>query len=76
MIRAMAALPRFFLLAAIAAVALWLTTAVYPFVLLAKVILAASAAGLVLSLLYVHDFMPWEWQHKVLWFKRWFGATR
>jgi hypothetical protein len=39
-------------------------------------ILAASAAGFVLSLLYVHEFMPWEWQHKIFWLKRWLHASR
>lgn len=74
MMRRMSALPRFFILAAVAGLALWATAAPYPFTLLAKFIVAASAAGLVMSLLYVHDFMPWEWHDKVVAWKRFFHS--
>ncbi len=61
----MSAMPRFFFLTAIAGLALWVTDAPYPFPLLALIIMGGSAGGFVLSMAYVHSFMPWEWHLKV-----------
>ena len=73
----MSALPRFFFLTALAGLALWLTAAPYPFPLLATFIMAASALGFVLSMAYVHEFMPWQWRTKMAAGRRvWRSLTR
>ena len=61
----MSALPRFFFLTALAGLALWFTGAPYPFPLLAKFIMTGSVMGFVLSMAYVHEFMPWQWRAKM-----------
>lgn len=66
----MSALPRFFFLAGVAGLALWLTGAPYPFPLLGQVIVACSAGGFVLSAAYVHAFMPKDWQMRTAWLRR------
>lgn len=65
MLGCMSALPKFFILAALAGAALWLADAPYPFPLLAKFIVACSVAGFILSAAYVHAFMPWVWDAKL-----------
>ncbi len=70
MLARMSVLPRFFLLAGLAGLALWLTGAPYPFPLLATFIMACSAAGLVLSVIYVHAFMPGLWDARVAGLRR------
>jgi len=69
----MSALPRFFSITAVAGLLLWLTDAPYPFPLLAMVIVGASAGGLLLSLSYVHAFMPYEWARMITPVRRLFG---
>lgn len=61
----MSAMPRFFVLTALAGLALWLTGAPYPFPLLAMFIIGGSVAGFILSITYVHSFMPWQWRTKL-----------
>ena len=66
----MNAMPRFFVLSAAAGVLLWLAGGPMPFPFLGKAILAASAAGFVLSTTYLHEFRPWQWRTKVAMLRR------
>jgi len=66
----MNALPRFFVLSAIAGVALWLSGGPMPFDFLGKAILVASSAGFVLSSTYLHEFRPWQWRSKIVVMRR------
>ena len=68
-------MPRFFVLGALAGLGLWLTAPAYPFEMLAKLITGASLAGLVVSLTYVHEFMPWQWRAKIVALRRLWRAV-
>lgn len=60
--RAMSVLPPFFLLAGLAGGFIWLVPAPNPFPILGELIVGASVAGFVLSITYVHAFLPQQWQ--------------
>ncbi|MDQ6620084.1 MAG: hypothetical protein M3Z31_10375 [Pseudomonadota bacterium] len=61
----MSALPRFFFITTIAGLALWLVQPPAPFPLLGMFIFGSSVCGLLLSLAYVHAFMPAAWQRMI-----------
>jgi hypothetical protein len=68
--RAMSAMPYFFVITTIAGAGLWLSGLPHPFPVLALTIVVGSVAGFALSSIYVHTFMPWRWHSRVAAIKR------
>lgn len=57
--------PSFFLLGALAGFAIWLLRAPTPFPLLATIAMVSGTLGLLVSILYLRAFDPWQWRVKL-----------
>jgi len=69
----MAAMPRcpmFYLLGAVAGLALWLVEAPPPFPFLGLTAMVCGALGLLLSLIYIASFERWQWRSMLVAFRR------